>query len=237
MRNTNLGVRKLKKRGAVSGFLLGSIALTNVAGLYLATNYQAAALLQPNAEAQPFVDELSFDQTLNAAIDKGIEISSVPFYSQFSDITAAEWRGVSCGVASLAMLIDYFTDPVTPDDLLQRGLAAGAFNDAVGWSHAGLIALANEHGLDGETVWLSADKQQALNDLAVELENGPVMASVHYTFDPANPIPHLVVISAVNDDNTITYSDPAELSGNRTLDTDQFLRSWKNRYIKIRPIV
>ena len=160
--------------------------------------------------------------------------NTVPFYSQIKDISDPSWRGVSCGVASLAMLIDYYTNPVAPDILLAKGIAANAFDDNAGWSHAGLIKLAGEYGLTGETVWLGSDKQQALAALKAELDEGPVMASVHYTFDYNNPIPHLVVITEI-DGEIGRYNDPAEEAGGGAVPLDKFASSWKNRYIKIRP--
>ena len=160
--------------------------------------------------------------------------NTVPFYSQIKDISDPSWRGVSCGVASLAMLIDYYTNPVAPDILLAKGIAANAFDDNAGWSHAGLIKLAGEYGLTGETVWLGSDKQQALAALKAELDEGPVMASVHYTFDYNNPIPHLVVITEI-DGEIVRYNDPAEEAGGGAVPLDKFASSWKNRYIKIRP--
>ncbi len=51
----------------------------------------------------------------------------VPFYSQFSDITSATWQKVGCGIASLAMLIEYYNPGVvTVDTLLEEGIAADA---------------------------------------------------------------------------------------------------------------
>ena len=49
----------------------------------------------------------------------------------------------------------------------------------------------------------------AFVELEHQLEVGPVIVSVQYTFDPANPIPHLVVINGVKD-GLVYYSDPAD---------------------------
>ena len=159
----------------------------------------------------------------------------VPFYSQFADISNVGWQKVSCGVAALAMLIDYYTDPVAPDILLAEGRASGAYITSAGWSHQGLINLATDYELTGYTQGLGhLTPDEAFAALVEELEVGPVMASVYYTFTPGHPIPHLVVINDVQGD-TVYYNDPAEPGGGGTISVDDFKPAWKQRYIAIRP--
>lgn len=163
-------------------------------------------------------------------------IRTVPFYSQFADISDSTWKKVSCGVASLAMLIDYYAPAVDPDTLLNEGIANGAYIESAGWSHAGLISLAKARGLTGETVSLShLSMTEAFSALETAVEEGPVMVSVHYTFEPTNPIPHLAVITDIQGD-TVYYNDPAEKLGGGSLSSEKFKRAWKKRYIEIRPV-
>lgn len=161
--------------------------------------------------------------------------TEVPFYSQFNDISAPSWRKVGCGIASLAMLIDFYAPTVAVDDLLNEGIARGAYVSDAGWSHAGLIALASDHGLSGEAHYLT-DKSMAaaFETLKEAVEEGPVMVSVHYTFEPTNPIPHLVVITDIDED-TVRYNDPAEKTGGGSITIAKFQDSWKKRFIEIRP--
>lgn len=161
----------------------------------------------------------------------------VPFYSQFNDISAPEWKKVGCGIASLAMLIEYYEpNSVTVDELLQRGIDAQAFLSDAGWTHAGLINLSHEYGLGGESHSLAGSSmEEAFAVLKGELEEGPVMASVHYTFDPQNPIPHIVVVNGVSD-GKVYYNDPSESGGGGAISIAKFQSSWKKRYIDIRPI-
>ena len=163
----------------------------------------------------------------------------VPFYSQFADITSPSQKKIGCGVASLAMLIELYNpgEKVSVDNLFENGLNAGAYLNNAGWIHAGLINLSKEYGLDGQSHSL-ADRSanSAFEKLKTVLDDGPVMASVHYTFEPTNPIPHLVVINSVSSDgNTVYYNDPAEKSGNNSISKDKFIKAWKKRYIEIRP--
>ncbi|MCA9357286.1 C39 family peptidase, partial [Candidatus Kaiserbacteria bacterium] len=162
---------------------------------------------------------------------------TVPFYSQFTDISAPEWRGVGCGIASLAMLIEFYEpNQVSVDALLKQGIANGAFLKDAGWTHAGLINLSRKFGLAGESYSLAdSSMEMAFHKLESVLEDGPVMASVHYTFDPQNPIPHLVVVNGVSD-GKVYYNDPAEEAGGSSISIAKFKSAWKKRYIEIRPV-
>jgi predicted double-glycine peptidase len=168
--------------------------------------------------------------------ERGVTVRKVPFYSQFSDISTPAWQKVGCGIASLAMLIDYYKPQVAVDDLLDQGIESGAYISDAGWSHAGLIGLSKKYGLSGESHSLAdSSMDDAFATLEEELEEGPVMASVHYTFDPQNPIPHLVVVNGVKD-GKVYYNDPAEKTGGGTITIAKFQGAWKKRYIDIRPI-
>lgn len=172
----------------------------------------------------------------NTSVSEGISVRTVPFYSQFNDISAPNWQKVGCGIAATSMLIDYYSDePLSVDGLLDRGIASGAFLTDAGWTHQGLINLTKVYGLDGRSVSLSAmSADAAFVELERVLEDGPVMASVYYTFTPGHPIPHLVVINDVKD-GLVYYNDPAEPHGGGTISIEKFKPAWKQRYIAIRP--
>jgi predicted double-glycine peptidase len=164
-------------------------------------------------------------------------IPLVPFYSQFTDIASASWKKVGCGVASLAMIIDFYTpNAVSVNALLSQGISLGAYDYSAGWTYNGLISLSEKYGLSGESYDLkkltSAD---ALSQFKTYVQNGPVIASVHYKFDPKSKIPHLVVINRIVDD-TIYYNDPAAKTGDKQISTADFLKGWKKRFIVMRPV-
>ncbi len=166
-------------------------------------------------------------------VDTHAHIFSVPFYSQLTDISAPEWKKIGCGIASLAMLIE-FHKPNTltsVDTLLQEGIDADAYTSA-GWTYAGLIGVSHKYGLDGTTRDFGGSSMDvAFGAFEKALAKGPVMASVHYTFTPTNPIPHLVIVNGIEGD-TLYYNDPAEKSGNGSIPVSQFKSSWKKRYIE-----
>lgn len=162
---------------------------------------------------------------------------TVPFYSQFKDIDAPEWKKVGCGVASLAMIVNYYQpDAVSVNTLLKRGIASGAYLNNVGWTYKGLISLSNRYNLAGESYDLAKiGSKAAFAQFEAQLKNGPVIASVHYKFEPQNPIPHLVVINKIEND-TLYYNDPAAQTGSKTISVADFVKAWKKRYIVIRPL-
>jgi predicted double-glycine peptidase len=163
-------------------------------------------------------------------------IPSVPFYSQFKDIASAKWQKVGCGIASLAMVIDYYSDEkVSVNTLLTQGIASGAYLNQAGWIHKGLISLSKKYGLGGSTYDFSGQSNKtALKKFEEKLKDGPVIASVHYKFDPKSTIPHLVVINGIDGD-LVYYNDPAAKTGEKTISTADFLKAWKKRFIVIRP--
>ncbi len=165
------------------------------------------------------------------------DVLMVPFYSQFSDIHSAKWQKLGCGITSLAMLIDFYRPGVVSvDTLLKEGLAAGAFVNGVGWKHGALAFLTKKYGLKGTSYDLShLDINTAFAQFKDFLKEGPVIASVHYKFDPKNPIPHLVVINNIDGDNTIYYNDPAGVLPGKTISVPEFIKAWKKRFIVIRP--
>lgn len=169
-------------------------------------------------------------------INVPISVPNVPFYSQIADIQLPEWRKKGCGVASLAMLIEFYKpDTVSVNKLLEQGIASGAYLQSAGWTHRGLVLLAKKYGLDGNNYDLSKlDKTAAFARFKDFLKDGPAIASVYYKFDPKSPIPHLVVINGIYND-VVYYNDPASNAGEKEISVAGFLRGWKKRFIVVRP--
>lgn len=160
--------------------------------------------------------------------------TTVPFFSQFRDISSPEWQKVGCGIASLGMIMEYYKPgTVSVDALLADGIKKGAYSD-VGWTYKGLINVSSTYGFSGESHDL-AGNANAFTSFKEAVEKGPVIASVYYTFEPGNPIPHLVVVTKIEGD-TVYYNDPAEKQGGGTISVDAFIKAWKKRYIEIYPV-
>ncbi len=161
-------------------------------------------------------------------------IRNVPYLSQFNDITSPVWQKRGCGIASVAMIIEYYkSHSVSVDALLNNGIKDGGYIDKIGWKHNTLVKLSRKYNLDGLAYDFSnKSKENAFSEFKKDLTRGPLIASVHYTFDPKNIIPHLVVITDIKG-NTLYYNDPALGKGH--LSKEKFINSWKKRYIKIYP--
>lgn len=172
---------------------------------------------------------------VHASVPTSNSTPAVPFYSQFKDISSTKWQKVGCGIASLAMVIDYYKPAVPVNTLLSEALALGAYSDA-GWTYSGLIATSKKHGMQGTAYDLSSfNMKTAYAQFTTKLESGPVIASVHYKFDPKSTIPHLVVIDRIKD-GVVYYNDPAAKTGGKTISVADFQKAWKKRYIVIRPV-
>ncbi len=168
-------------------------------------------------------------------INKTIPV--IPFYSQFQDIHSLSWQKVGCGITSLAMVIDYYsTTSISVEALLKQGIATGAYDNNAGWIHQGLISLSKKYGLEGKSYNVSSlGKEKALSKLKTYLADGPVIASVHYNFDPKSSVPQLVVLDGIKD-GVIYYNDPAAKVGQKTISITDFQKAWKNKFIVIRPV-
>ena len=197
----------------------------------------AAELAPPHAIYTDALDAPYSEAARVTSAEDHATIRAVPFFSQFKDISDPQWKKVGCGIASLAMLVDFYKPgSATVDELLEKGIAADAYLNNAGWIHAGLINIAKDFDLGGKTHDLSGWTQaEALENFKDHLTNGPLIASVHYTFEPTNPIPHLVVITEAKN-GSIFYNDPAEDAGGGSITEQKFLAAWKKRYIEIRPL-
>lgn len=205
------------------------IALLAFSGLAFTVPVYAAEALNTGVSAQ-FATLQATERTVGTTAPK------VPFYSQFVDIDAPEWKKIGCGVTSLAMVVNYYEPgAVSVNTLLRKGIAADAYLKNAGWTYSGLIKLGNAYDLKGKSYDLGAQSvQTAFAQFKKELQDGPVIASVHYKFDPKSTIPHLVVMTGITDEG-LSYNDPAAKNGGKTISVDKFLKAWKKRFIVIRP--
>lgn len=218
-------------------FITALIAVVSSLGLY--TEVQANQIQQEKLKVLPVI---ATQKVANIINNKKTDFSpkniipDVPFYSQFVDIQSPEWKKVGCGVTSLGMIIEYYKpDSVSVNKLLTQGIKEGAYLQNAGWTYKGLISLSNAYALDGESYDLGKISEKvAFAQFEKDLLEGPVIASVHYNFDPQSSIPHLVVINGI-DKGMMYYNDPAAKTGGKTISVEDFLKAWKKRYIVIRP--
>ena len=167
----------------------------------------------------------------------------VPFVSQYADLGRHEWRARGCGIASLKMVLDFYGTHILLEELLSVGLELGAYREGIGWSHGGLVSIAERYGYRGYNAdWGPKSSNPktapgAWDALMSELAHGPVLASVHAGFDAERPGGHIVAITGYAD-GLVLLNDPEQMherEGRRALALDAFLKAFKRRYIVIRP--
>ncbi len=160
---------------------------------------------------------------------------SVPSFSQISDISSVSWKQKGCGVADVAMIVEFYKPNTTSvQKVLEEGIKSGAYVKNVGWSHQGLASLALKYGLVGKTVDLSVEKNTtALKEFKEIVEEGPVIASIHRGFNPKSPNGHLIVVTGF-DDELVYYNDPGKHYGIKTVAMTDFVKGWKKKLIVIR---
>ena len=157
----------------------------------------------------------------------------VPIYSQHLHIKDPKWRKKSCGIVSLAMLLEYSGRKTKPDDLLRLGLKIDAYLPGIGWKHHGLVELAEKYGAKGENFdWAKLDLSIAVRQLKIHLKKYPVLTSIYNSFNPKRG-GHLIVLVGM-EKNKIFYHDPnAKKKSRRAVSLKKFLTGWKKRIIVI----
>ncbi|TSC83259.1 MAG: Uncharacterized protein G01um101419_89 [Parcubacteria group bacterium Gr01-1014_19] len=165
-----------------------------------------------------------------------IHYDNVPFYSQFQDIPQVEWQSSACGIASMAMAMEFYQPKsVSVPKLLLQALDLGAYKPGIGWKHKELSALAELYGLTGKNYdFANLDNQTVFNRFKDFMKVGPVIVSIHNKFNPKATLGHIVVVTGMAD-GMIFYHDPA--SGNKIekkISESDFLKGWKRRFIVVR---
>lgn len=174
------------------------------------------------------------NQAASSGQDERLRHYNVPFFSQFSDIYTTDWQKKGCGVAALAMLINFHKPSATSAmQLLQEGINAGAYQINAGWKHKALAELAEEYGLRGKSYdFAKLDDLTAFEEFKKHLKAGPMIVSIHNKFDPRATLGHLVVATGF-ENGFIFYNDPAGTPGEKKILIEDFLAGWKRRFITV----
>lgn len=165
-------------------------------------------------------------------------------YSQYLDFTNKERQKHGCGIASLAMLMDYInhlshTNKNIPslDKLYQVGINRRAYIKDIGWRHAGLVGVAKVYGFKNSQAHdLSAFSDvEALQILKQKLKQGPVLASIYSKYKTAGS-GHLIGLLSLTKQEAVVLDPDSKIRRNvyRQLPLGKFIRAWKKRFIVIR---
>jgi ABC-type bacteriocin/lantibiotic exporter with double-glycine peptidase domain len=160
----------------------------------------------------------------------------VPHYGQFLDIEDDYWKERTCGIVSLAMVLDYYDIAFDIKNLFGEALKIDNYDDKIGWKHQTIVDLAEKYGLLAERT-----EEQTIEKLLEALDNEePVIISVYKNFNPSNG-GHLIVLngyfSADGNLEGFYVNDPI---GNPYKNKDQFIKidkflvGWKKRAIYLK---
>lgn len=168
---------------------------------------------------------------------KNRPVYAVPTKSQHT-IRNQFWKSHACGIVALGMVLTFYNKKFgTYDKLLNQGIKMKIRKEGVGWTHAGLVRLANTYGLRGNAYdWSDDSEHEAFLKMASFLEYGPVIASIHKNFNPKNG-GHLIVLTGYKD-GYVYYNEPNSIAQShlkRKIKKDKFLAGWKQRIIQISP--
>jgi ABC-type bacteriocin/lantibiotic exporter with double-glycine peptidase domain len=163
------------------------------------------------------------------------KILEVPHWGQYLDITADFWKGRSCGITSLAMILDYYGIKFDLAELIEQGVKIDNYNPAIGWKHQTIVDLAEKYGLSAHRT-----ENETVENLVAALDaDEPVIISIHKNWDPENG-GHLAVINGYFEtDGKIEgfyVCDPVGAPykhKDQFIPIDKFNHGWKKRAIYV----
>jgi hypothetical protein len=196
----------------------------------------------------------------------------VPFLSQRQAVASSgaelpagvSWGERSCAIACATMVLNHFGRRVSLDEVLDRALAAGAFDPARGWRHAGIVEVLQSFGLTayrrnwrllegraaaylgGRPMTASAREEleivtaQMLDEGIATIERllaagVPVTVSIHRPWGDRTSLGHQVVLLGA-DRRSVWLHDPAAEDGAAAAyDRDALFANWKGTAIVAHP--
>lgn len=171
-------------------------------------------------------------------------IHPINLLSQIRDIKSRAWKRRACGIVSLCMVMNHYAKHISKQSLqslIDRGVTIGAYKPGIGWTHQGLLNIAQEYGFIGERFdYAHTEPQEALQLLLSHVQYGPVIASIHKGFNPKNG-GHLIVVNGYTTTDagtTIYIVDPMSKKKKRNVrlvSQNMFINGWKKRFIVISP--
>lgn len=166
----------------------------------------------------------------------------IPVCDQYA-ITLSVWQHRACAICSLWMLLKWNdkTLYITPEELLEKGLAENAYIEGIGWKHDSIVTLAHAFGLELEYAkkffTTSEDKKVGLDLIDNSLRSGkPVLISIYSHLTPTRGGHMPILIGYTETDGTISnyrIQDPDGTFRGHTyeLSKDELLTNWRGGLI------
>ncbi len=163
------------------------------------------------------------------------KIIEVPHWIQYYDIKDDKWQDRSCGIVSLAMLMEYYGIEVDVESLIELGLKKDGYLKGIGWKHQVICDLAKHFGLQSYR-----SENETIEKLMESLEKDePVIISIHKDFDQTKG-GHLIVLNGyyVSNEELLGFylNDPIGASykhKNQFIELEKFEQGWKKRAIYV----
>ena len=164
----------------------------------------------------------------------------VPYRTQF-DGSTFEWG--NCGVAAIAMAMEYYGQPWSTHDLrlvINAMTGNWATQAGVDWRYLKLALERRGFATDGPYDRRGGYWSWTLEELLAETAQGrPALLLVHYRSLPGHeddewPGDHYVLFLGLTRDGRVLYHDPGfpgEVGAYRTLDRAAFERAWSRTWI------
>jgi len=165
------------------------------------------------------------------------KILEIPHLMQYYDIENDFWKGRSCGIVSLAMVLDFYGIEVDLSELIDLGLKNNGYIKDVGWKHQVIVDLAKKFGLESRR-----REGEKIKNLVEALDkNEPVIISINKHFDTKNG-GHLAVLNGyfIDKDGELMgfyVNDPVGASykhKDQFIELEKFIQGWKKRAIYIK---
>lgn len=165
------------------------------------------------------------------------KLIELPHLMQCYDIDDAFWQERSCGIFSLAMVLEHYGIHVGIKDLINIGLKKEGYIKNIGWKHQVIVDIAIDFGLAAKRT-----EDDSPKNLIEAIDRGdPVIVSIFKHFNNKNG-GHLVVLNGyfMDSDGELMgfyINDPIGASfkyKNRFIKINQFANGWKKRAIYIR---
>lgn len=147
---------------------------------------------------------------------------SIPYYSQYLNVTNPEWQPRACGVVCLKMLLEARGVTTPPlNEMIKDGVALGAYSEN-GWRHDGLIELGTKYGgsvyrkefrkKNEDKIIAERLNKEGVNTILEELEAGrPVIVSTIKNFKIRDKFHLVLVVGSEVEDGIVKgfyYHDP-----------------------------
>jgi len=168
------------------------------------------------------------------------KIIEVPHLVQYYNVNKDRWKERSCGIVSLAMVLDYYGIDFDLDKLIEEGLKKFPYDKKIGWRHDVMVELAKDYGFLSHRT----EDEKVENLVKALNKNEPVIISIHKDWNPENG-GHLAVLCGyysteaegiigfyVNDPIGPQYKHKYQL-----IEKEKFELGWKKRAIYVRKAI